>query len=410
MKRRLGMIISLIGAFSLLISACSSSAGGGGYEGVIRIGAALSSPAEKKILETQIKEFEKKNPGIKVKIEPITDDYLKKIQTMIGAKKEPDIFYLDSMPAPDLIKLGALEPLDSYIQKYGVNLSDFEDSLVKAFQKDGKTYGIPKDYNTLALFYNKKMFREAGLQPPKTWAELRDDAKKLTKGDRKGLVLNPELARFQPFLYQNGGRVLDEHGKPSLNLPQNAEALQFFTDLFVKDKVADIPKNMGYDWSGDAFAEEKAAMVIEGGWLIPFLKEKAPNLEYGIVELPVKELGKPNSNLAFTVAYVMSKNSKNKEAAFKLIQYLTSEEGQKIVVDSGLALPSRKSMGQKFVEKYPERAAFVKGAAYAQPFQYGEYGPSLTTALNNAIESLVLKQETSAQAALEKAQQEALKQ
>jgi multiple sugar transport system substrate-binding protein len=377
---------------------------------VIRIGAALSSPAEKKILETQVKEFEKKNPGIKVKIEPITDDYLKEIQTMIGAKKEPDIFYLDSMPAPDLIKLGALEPLDSYIQKYGVNLSDFEDSLVKAFQKDGKTYGIPKDYNTLALFYNKKMFQEARLEPPKTWAELREAAKKLTKGDRKGLVVNPELARYQPFLYQNGGRVLDEQGKPSLNLPQNAEALQFFSDLFVKDKVADIPKNMGYDWAGDAFAEEKAAMVIEGGWLIPFLKEKAPNLEYGIVELPVKEAGKPNSNMAFTVAYVMSKNSKHKDAAFKLIQYLTSEEGQQIVVESGLALPSRKSMGQKFVEKYPERAAFVKGAAYAVPFQYGEYGPSLTNAANKAVESLVLKQETSAQAALEKAQKEALKQ
>jgi multiple sugar transport system substrate-binding protein len=172
--------------------------------------------------------------------------------------------------------------------------------------------------------------------------------------------------------------------------------------------VADIPKNMGFDWSGDAFAEEKAAMVVEGGWLIPFLKEKAPQLEYGIVELPVKEAGKQNSNLAFTVAYVMSKNSKNKEAAFKLIQFLTSEEGQAYVVDSGLALPSRKAMGQKFVEKYPDREAFVKGAAYAEPFQYGEIGPKLTDAANKAVESLVLKQESSAQAALEKAQQQAL--
>jgi multiple sugar transport system substrate-binding protein len=408
MKRRLQVVAALVSVFSLLVSACGSPAGGEKADGTVRIGAALSSPAEKKILEAQVKEFEKQNPGIKVKIESITDDYLKKMQTLIGARKEPDVFYLDSMPAPDLIKLGALEPLDGYLQKYGVNLSDFEDSLVKAFQKDGKTYGIPKDYNTLALFYNKKMFKEAGIEPPKTWAELKEAAKKLTRGDRKGLVLNPELARYQPFLYQNGGKVLDEQGKPSLNLPQNAEALQFFADLFVKDKVADIPKNMGFDWSGDAFAEEKAAMVVEGGWLIPFLKEKAPQLEYGIVELPVKEPGKQNSNLAFTVAYVMSKNSKNKEAAFKLIQFLTSEEGQAYVVDSGLALPSRKAMGQKFVEKYPEREAFVKGAAYAEPFQYGEIGPKLTDAANKAVESLVLKQESSAQAALEKAQQQAL--
>lgn len=396
-------MIALVAICCLVLSACGGSSGGGG-EGVIRIGAALSTPAEKKILQDQVKEFEKNNPGIKVKIESITDDYLKEMQTLIGAKKEPDIFYLDSMPAPDLIKLNVLEPLDEYIKKNNVNLGDFEDSLVKAFQKDGKTYGIPKDYNTLALFYNKKMLKEAGVEVPKTWDELREAAKKLTKDGRKGLVINAELARYQPFLYQNGGKVLDESGKLTLNTRENAEALQFFTDLFNVDKSADLPKNMGVEWSGDAFAEEKAAMVLEGGWMIPFLKEKAPNLEYGIAELPVKEEGK-NSNLAFTVAYVMSKNSKNKETAFKLIQFLTSEKGQEYVVKSGLALPSRKKMGEKFVETYPERE--VKGAAYSEAYQYGDYGNKLVDAANKAAESVILKQESSVENALKKAEEQA---
>ncbi|MBH8599202.1 MULTISPECIES: ABC transporter substrate-binding protein [unclassified Thermoactinomyces] len=392
---------------SLVLTGCA--AGGSSSKKEIRIGAALSSPAEKQILEAQVNEFKKEHAGVDVKIESLTDDYLKEIQTMIGAHKEPDIFYLDSMYAPDLIRYQVLEPLDPYIKKEKVNLNDFEDSLVRAFQKNGHTYGIPKDYNTLALFYNKKILKEKGVAVPKTWDELRAAAKALTTSEHKGLVINPELARFQPFLYQNGGKVIDDQGKPDLNSPQNREALQFFTDLFTKDHSADTPKNMGFQWSGDAFAEGKSAMVIEGGWLIPFLKEKAPDLDYGIAELPVKAAGKPNSNLAFTVAYVMSKRSEHKDIAFQLINFLTSEKGQSYVVKSGLALPSRKAMGEKFIQTYPERAAFVNGAKYAQPFQYGDAGSALVDAVNKAAESLVLGQEHDVARALAAAEQQANK-
>lgn len=403
-RMRLFSMLAVLCSLSLLVTACGGGSDAGG-SGEIRIGAQLSSPAERKILEEQIKAFEKDNPDIKVSIQAITDDYLKEMQTLIGAKREPDVFYLDSMPAPDMIKLGVLEPLDDYIQKSDVNTSDFEDALIDAYTKDGKVYGLPKDYNTLALFYNKKLFKEAGLEPPTTWDELRKAAKELTEGGRKGLAINSELARYQPFIYQNGGAVLDEDGKATLDRKENVEAVQFFTDLFVQDKSAGIPNDLGVEWAGDAFAEEKAAMVYEGGWMIPFMKEKAPDLEYGMVELPLKEKGAENSNLAFTVAYVMSKNSKNKDASFKLIEFLTSDKGQQYVVDSGLALPSRKSMGEKFVEQYPEREPFVKGAAYAQPFQYGDYGNNFADEASKAAESVVLKREKSVATALKKAQQ-----
>ncbi|MGH2330634.1 ABC transporter substrate-binding protein [Thermoanaerobacter mathranii] len=369
----------------------------------IKLGMWSSSPAEKKIVDDQIAKFKEKYPNIDVQIETIVGDYMQKLQTELASNTAPDIFYLDSMPAPQLMSSGVLEPLDDYIKKYNVDVNDFEPALLSAFQWEGKTYGLPKDFNTLALFYNKDMFKAAGInEPPKTWEELRNVAKKLTKDGVKGLVLSADLARFDAFINQNGGSVYKD-GKVTLNLPENAQALDFYVSLITKDKVADTPQNMGEGWNGDAFAAKKAAMAIEGGWMIPFLKEKAPDLNYGIAELPA---GKQKSTMAFTVAYVMNKNSKHKDEAFKLIEFLTGKEGQQFVVDSGLALPSRKSMQEGFKEKYPERAAFVDGASYAVPWQFGLYGTKVVDAANKACEALIMKQISSAQQALDNVQKE----
>ncbi|SHF16355.1 carbohydrate ABC transporter substrate-binding protein, CUT1 family [Thermoanaerobacter uzonensis DSM 18761] len=369
----------------------------------IKLGMWSSSPAEKKIVDDQIAKFKEKYPNIDVQIETIVGDYMQKLQTELASNTAPDIFYLDSMPAPQLMSSGVLEPLDDYIKKYNVDVNDFEPALLSAFQWEGKTYGLPKDFNTLALFYNKDMFKAAGInESPKTWEELRDVAKKLTKDGVKGLVLSADLARFDAFINQNGGSVYQD-GKVTLNLPENAQALDFYVGLITKDKVADTPQNMGEGWNGDAFAAKKAAMAIEGGWMIPFLKEKASDLNYGIAELPA---GKQKSTMAFTVAYVMNKNSQHKDEAFKLIEFLTGKEGQQFVVDSGLALPSRKSMQEGFKEKYPERAAFVDGASYAVPWQFGLYGTKVVDAANKACEALIMKQISSAQQALDNTQKE----
>lgn len=370
---------------------------------VIKLGMWSSSPAEKKIVDDQIAAFKQKYPNIDVQIETVVGDYMQKLQTEIASNTAPDIFYLDSMPAPQLMSSGVLEPLDDYIKKNNVDVNDFESSLLSAFQWQGKTYGLPKDFNTLALFYNKDMFKAAGInEPPKTWDELKADAQKLTKNGVKGLVLSSDLARFEAFINQNGGSVYKD-GKVTLNLPENAQALDFYTGLITKDKVADTPQNLGAGWNGDAFAAKKAAMAIEGGWMIPFLKDKAPDLNYGIAELPA---GKQKSTMAFTVAYVMSKDSKHKDEAFKLIEFLTGKSGQQFVVDSGLALPSRKSMEEGFKAKYPERAAFIDGASYSVPWQFGLLGTKVPDAANKASDALIMKQAKSAQEVLDNAQKQ----
>lgn len=370
----------------------------------LRVGGWSSSPEEQAMLDKQIAGFKASHPNIDVKFEPVVGDYLQKLQPMIASKTEPDLFYLDASVAPEFMDKGVVEPIDDYLKKHDIKLSDYEDAAVKAFQWKDKTYGLAKDYNTLALFYNKEMFEKAGIaNPPKNWDELKADAAKLTKDGVTGLSISAELPRYQPFLIQAGGSVYSD-GKATLTKAENATAIDFFyTELMKKDKVAAIPKTLGKDWAGDAFADSKAAMVVEGSWLIPHMAQKAPNVKYGIAELPVKDGAKP-SNMIFTVAYALSKNSKHKDDAVELMKYLTGKEGQKVTVEGGLALPTIKEMGKEYATKYPERAAFVKGAEYAVPFQYGIVGSKLVDAMNKASEAVVLGAKPDAKAALEEAQ------
>lgn len=411
MKKKTKVLAGILTASLVMtgLAGCSGSskntaeAPKAGEKITLRVGGWASSPEEQSILDAQIAAFKEKNPNVDVKFEPVVGDYLQKLQPMIASKTEPDIFYLDAYVAPEFMDKGVIEPIDDYLKKVNVNLSDYENAAVKAFQWKGKTYGLPKDYNTLALFYNKDMFAKAGLKPPTNWTELKEDAKKLTKDGVTGFSMSAELPRYQPFLMQAGGSVFDGT-KATLNKPENATAIDFiYGDMMRKEKIAAIPKTLGADWSGDAFADGKVAMVVEGAWLIPHLAKKSPNLKYGIVELPVKEGAKPY-NMIFTVSYALSKNSKHKEEAIKLMAFLTGKEGQKFVVDKGLAMPTLKSLGKEFAAKYPEREPFVKAVSYAVPFQYGTIGVKLVDAANKAAEAVVLGAKPDAKAALAEAQ------
>lgn len=400
MRKSLAILL-LVGVLSAALAGC----GGGKQESApktetkapaveekvtLRLTGWASSPAETEILNKVLEGFRTKYPNTEVKYEPVNADYDKKIQADAVANTMADVFYMDVFWAPDWVKKGLAVPMDEYIKAEKVNPDDFEGSLLKGFQSGGKTYGLPKGYSTLGLFYNKEMLGKANVKVPTTWDELRAAAKALTKDGVKGLALPADHARFVPFIYANGGKLFNEDKTQAyFNSPESVAAAKFYTGLITQDKVADTPKALGAEWAGDALAKGKAAMVFEGHWMIPFLKEKAPDLKYGVAELPAGPKGK--SNFVFTVAYAVSKSSKNPAAAFKLVNYLTSEEAQKQVMQLGLELPSRKALAKDtFFADKPDRAALIAGAAYAQPFQYTANQAPYVDEFGKALENMIL--------------------
>lgn len=399
-KRRLLAILSaavlMTGIFAGCGKSTSTTAKDTNENVTLKVGVWSSSPAESKLLDSQIEAFSKKYPNITLKKQVITGDYNQALQTMIASKTEPDLFYLDVSLAEAYISKGALAPLDGYLDKE--DIKDFSPNLLAGYQKDGKTYGLPKDTNVLALFYNKDMLSAAGVKVPTTWAELQDAAKKLTSASVKGLALQDDSARWGVFANQSGSKLYD-NGKLNLTSAGTIKALDFYTS-FLKNGTGADPKSLGASWGGEAFYKGKAAMTFEGGWLIPAITESAPKLNYGIALLPKGDEG---GNYAFTVSYSLSKDTKYPKQAAEAIKFLTGKEAQTMTAESGLAMPTRTSLSNVYTAKYPERKALVDGVADATVFSYGINHSKISDELTKACEKIRLGK-ADVKTALEQAQ------
>jgi multiple sugar transport system substrate-binding protein len=371
-----------------------------------------SSPNEKQLLDRVFKEFESQHPNIKVKHEVINDQYMDVIKTRLIGDAAPDIFYLDSFEAPLLMKYGVLEPLNYYITQE-FDLADFQPAFLKAFQLNNQIYGLPKDFSTLALFYNKRAFEESGLtNPPKTWNELRKFSKKLTvdknqdgRSDRYGLGISPELSRQYFMMTAFGGHLVDWKGNAAFATPQSLKGLELVVDQYRNDKSSAQHSDVGANTGSDMFGQGKAAMVIEGSWAIPYLKKTFPELEFATSEVPT--VGGKRGTMAYTVAYVMNKKSKHKDAAWQVMSYLTGKEGMKAWASEGLVLPARKSVLTELgYAQNPLYAPFINGSAYATIWQAGETLPTILLHFNNQFISALIGEQPLKNAML-KAQQAA---
>jgi len=362
----------------------------------VRLSGWAANPQETALLESLLYRFSVENPDIVVKYEPITGDFWATINTLVAAGEEPDIYYMDIFQFPAFAQNEVLLPLDDLMAGTGTNREDFIPSLIDAFTANGVTYGVPKDFNTLGLFYNKGLFEAAALEEPTddwTWDDLKAAAEALSDPANNvyGMGVPNDPGRFPIFVFQNGGSIMaDDFSDTTLDSPEAVAAAEFYTG-FRADQTGATPTDVGEGWQGTVFGKGQFAMVYEGGWLIPYLREQFPDTSYGVVTPPAGPVGE--GNLIFTVAYVIAKNSKNPEAAWKVIDFLTDEASQQIVLESGFALPSRTALeDSEYLQNNPASAAIFRGASEgARPFMWGLVGSDVNDQMGKALERVYLE-------------------
>ena len=154
-------------------------------------------------------------------------EYWTKLQTALPTGTGPDVFWMN-IGAPDYIEPGLLLDMTERIQEAGIDMSKFPEAVTGMYEQDGKIYGIPKDYDGMAVYYNKSIFDEMGVEYPKegwTWDDLLATAQALTNDTHYGIVANPDSnTGYQNYVYQNGGFMMDENKMPTVNAKPVVEA------------------------------------------------------------------------------------------------------------------------------------------------------------------------------------------
>jgi multiple sugar transport system substrate-binding protein len=378
------LLTSLIVALAAVLVAAAAQArshGRAAVSGNVVLSGWASSGTEFDFLTKVVADFQKKYPAIKVTYQPINGDYAQAMLARFASRTPPDVFYVDSSVAPDWIKQGVMEPLNPFFAKYKFSTKPFYPRLVAGFSSKGKVYGLPKDWSPLAMEINTTMLQKAGMAAPTNWTQLIAVAKKMQiNGAVPGgapICLGADWARMLAFIYQGGGSYLNAAGTaPVLNSKAAKKGINFYVGLATSG-LGRTPDQLGVGWCGEALGKEKAAIIFEGNWALPYMADTFPTVKYQTYAMPK---GSTVGTLAFTVSYSMAKDSKNKPAAWTLLSYLTSKQGMAQWTNQGLALPSRSD-----VPPAAGRTVLTKQAPYAHAWSFFPGFSAVFTIMNNDL-------------------------
>lgn len=356
------MRFALLAAAAAFLVGCGAS---GDTEKIVLRISNWSGAGDDSEFEQTIKgiyeEFERRNPGVEVRVEGIPDGYVSKVILSFVAGTEPDVMLLDASSAAIFIDNGVLADLTPMItEDDAFDLNDFFPNVVDIARRGTSLYAIPNDFTPMVMYYNKRLFDKSRVPYPNpgwTFEDFRRTAKSLTiPGEQYGFSFANWMPGWIMWLWNNGGDAIDPavpRASGVLDSPQNVETLKFLRDVIKLDRSA---PSLGEAASTgvDLFANGQAAMTVSGHWaLIGYANApKGPDgkpaitwADLGVVEMP-SQTGK-SATVMYESGYAIGRNSKNKQLAWEFIKFFTSYEVQRKYNASGIAVCARKDVARE---------------------------------------------------------------
>lgn len=312
----------------------------------------LASTEETKGLDATVAAFEARNPDVDVVLLSMGAGGMnpQKLMTSIAGDVPPDVIDQDRFTIGDWASRGAFRPLDDLIEQAGINPDDFYPACWNEAVYEGRVYAIPYGTDDRALYWNKALFREVGLdpeRPPQTWEELLDDAVKLTayrpdgSFERIGFIPNYGNSWLYLYSWQNGGEFMSPDGRTcTLDNPYTIGALEWMVEVYDALKGAEAIGAFQSTFQTEAldpFYTGKVAMKIDGNWVLNLIARYAPDLDFGVAPAPVPAArlrgegrfkGQPpfiTWSGGFSLA--IPRGARHVEEAWRFIQWMTSLEG-----------------------------------------------------------------------------------
>ena len=309
-------------------------------------GSALD--LEQKVVDAYVA----KNPNVKIELQSVVQGYDEKVNILNASGDTPDIFLMWN--TPQFVDSNVAADLTPYVQKDNYDMSIYYDVVGAWAKYNNKIYGLPKDFTPRAIFYNKKSFDDAKLAYPKegwTWAEFKDDVKKLSNGlkgkDAKYgfIALSSQTYQLAGYIWSNGGFEVSPDGKTAsgfVDSPATVETIKWYKEIFDLSARSLVATGEGNPGNAE-FMSGKVAMMDNGCWPLVDLT-KDPSFQFGIVTPPVPKAGQQFKPVVHSSTWSMFNLSKNKDAAWDFIKFAGGADAAKINCGTGFSPSAIKSV------------------------------------------------------------------
>ncbi|MFF5563346.1 ABC transporter substrate-binding protein [Streptomyces sp. NPDC012623] len=368
---RAAAAVTVLGALAAVTGCGGGSSSGGGDEapGTLTYWASNQGPsieADKKILTPELKKFEKET-GIEVKLEVVPwADLLNRILAATTSGQGPDVLNIGNTWSSSLQATGALLPWDEKNFDAIGGRDRFVDSAVaSAGAADQAPAAVPLYSLAYALYYNKKMFADAGISaPPATWDELVADGKKLSRDGKwalgaEGANLSNNIHQVFVLAKQHGVDFFDASGKPAFTSDGAVAAVKQYVDFMAKDKIV-APGNAEYaqNQSLQDFSKGRTAMVLWQAAASTFASQGMKPEDWGVAPVPVRDgapgADKKTNSMVAGINMAVFKNTKNLDGAKKFVKFMTSDAEQTLLNKTYGSIPPVKAAQEDEAFAAPE--------------------------------------------------------
>ena len=384
--RRMTGSIALVPVVALALAACgggsstsakptasgsSSSANPADVKGELTWWDTSDATNEAPTYKKLITKFNETYPNVKVNYQSVPfGDAQNKFKTAAAAKSgAPDILRAEVAWVTEFASLGYLYALDD--TSLVKDQADFLPTPVSSTKFDGKTYGVPQVTDSLALLYNKKLFAAAGVQVPKTWAEMKTAAAAIkTKTGKNGAFINPAGYFLLPFIYGEGGDLLNAADKKiTVNSPAAVAGATLAADLIKAPGFVKPPATDAYTAMMNGFTAGNVAMIVNGPWEVSNIKKASTfggldNLGVATVPAGSKRAGAPVGGHDYVIWSGMP--AEKAAAATAFIAFMTSADSEAMAADELGVLPTRSSAYAKVTNPIIGQFKPVMDAAVAR--------------------------------------------
>lgn len=295
--------------------------------------------------------------GVKATIQVVDwNSYWTLLEAGATGGELPDVFWMHSNVAQMYMENDMLLDLtDRIAASDKIDLNNYYEGIVKLYNSDGKQYAIPKDIDTIALWYNKTIFDEMGVAYPDdtwTWNDFAEAAGKLTNDDHWGYAIQPgnNQEGFYNTIYSMGGYVIsDDKKKSGFDDPNTIKAMELFTDMIAKGYCPDL-NTVSETAPNELLCAGKVAMSINGSWMLAGYRDNeyaAANCDVAV--LPFTNDPSDRVSIYNGLGWAAAANGKNIDAAWSLIEYLGTKEAQTKQAELGVTMAAYKGCSDAWV-------------------------------------------------------------